>query len=733
MAATSVGFGWMEILLILLGGSGLLGMPPGQRDAAFLKAAPRQSLVYVEWASPGAGQPGARGIDGFTADPEIQALLRAIDKLLAPTDEAGAEDPEHLLPHRDTLRLAKLLAAHAGCLFAVADPPLAGNERIKIPTPAEVLSRVHICLIVDAGADAAAILEAIGRASHAEIPKQPRMHEIPGPLGLKLAVHQEGERLLIGFGRGTIERALAGLRGETPGLDSNPRFQAGWKHVSTERVGSVGWLDLQGTADFAIQSMGPAGILTQAVWRGAGADAVESVVSATGVVDGNIIQRTFVTTGGRTDGVLLLAKSPGLRLEQLAHIPADSDLVLAASLDLPQLVSGIRDLVAKTNPLLVKVYDEGVKELESEMGLNLGQDVYPAFGNAWTAFSAPSEGGLAGSGLIVAVEVRDRVKAGVIFDRLMQLLEQSMLSEDTSDFGVKAELKHQEFLGHSISYVSTSGFAFEAMPTTIPSFCLTKSHLLFAVHPQAIKAHLRSVNAPRPGFETVARTKFALTKDELLLAGYFDGAGAVQKLSALVPYLGQMLTETAQGHGWEFDPFTIPSSAALVPYAGDVALSIARQKDGVMVESKNPHIGMALFAVLGCARSWMQPNYEMLLEAKRQRRLPAENTGLGVAEGQVVPAKAEQPAARDPKDKETKEQPAGVVARRLTPLFLKALVPDGIQPLVPEDVFRRLAEPPSPEILKQREERRKQLEERRRERLDRRRAPPRPQGPTPID
>ena len=133
MAATSVGLGWMEILLVLLGGSGLLGMPPGPRDAAFLKAAPRQSLVYVEWASPAAGQPGARGIDGFIADPEIQALLRAIDKLLFPTDEVGDEDPEQQLPHRDTLRLAKLVTAHAGCLFAVADPPPAGNELVRSP------------------------------------------------------------------------------------------------------------------------------------------------------------------------------------------------------------------------------------------------------------------------------------------------------------------------------------------------------------------------------------------------------------------------------------------------------------------------------------------------------------------------------------------------------------------------------------------------------------------------
>ena len=34
MATTSVGVAWIEILLLLLSGGGLLGMPPGERDLA---------------------------------------------------------------------------------------------------------------------------------------------------------------------------------------------------------------------------------------------------------------------------------------------------------------------------------------------------------------------------------------------------------------------------------------------------------------------------------------------------------------------------------------------------------------------------------------------------------------------------------------------------------------------------------------------------------------------------
>jgi hypothetical protein len=711
----------MEILLVLIGGGGLLGMPPGERDAAFLKGAPPQSLVYLEWASRGAGKPGAPGLDGFVADPEIQALFGALDKLLLPPDvHSNFVDP---------LRLAKLVTAHSGCLFVFADPPADGDESIKIPAPAEVLAKFHACVIVNAGADAEAILDAIRSISHLEIPKLPRMHEIPAPMRLRILIHQEGDRLLIGLGEGTIERALAGLRGETPGLDTNPRFQAGWKRVALDRVGAVGWLDVRGIAEVALQTMGPAGLLAQVIWRGAGADALDSVVSAAGVVEGNVIQRTFVTTGGRTDGVLLLAKSPGLRLEQLSHIPADSDLVFAASADFSQLVSGARDLLAKTNPLTVSVFDEAVKELETELGLSLDKQVYPAFGNAWTAFNSPAEGGLAGSGLIVAVEVRDRAKAEVVFNRLLQLLEQSLPMGGDSDFGVTAELKRQEFQGHSISYVSRSGFAFGGGPAAIPSFCLTRGHLLFAVHPQALKAHLRQSAKPRPGFETVARTKLALSGDEFLLAGYFDGVRVIHLAAAVLPYFGQMMKDTAEGGGSEFDPFLIPSSAALVPYSGDVAVSASKHKEGLLVESKNPHLGLALIALVGTASVGVRLDSEMLLNSKKPRPLPAGNAGLGAAEGQVVPAAAEQPAAARPADPQSKESTASAVARRLTPLVLKALVPDDIQTFIPDEVFRRLSEPPSPEVLKQREERRKQLEERRRQRLERRGITPRRSKP----
>ena len=725
MASASFGMGFFEILLILLSGGGLMGTPPGARDAALLKAAPQQSLFYMEWASRGAGQPGAPGMDGFVADPEIQALFQVLEKGLT-SPNPGAEEPEEQLQRRrDATLLVKLMTAHSGAAILYVEPPQGGNGLLNVPTPADIIARIRAGVILNCEADCRIILEAAGRLTQQKIPEQPKMLEIPTPAGQPIIVHRERDRLLLGFGRGTIERLVAGLKGEIPGLDANPRFQAGWKRVGIERVGCVGWLDIQGATDFVLQSMGPAGLLAQAVVRGAGADAVDCAVSGTGIVNGNVVQRTFVATGGRTDGVLLLAKNPSLRPEQLAHIPADSELVMAASLDLPTLVAGVRDLISKTNPLSVRVFDEATKELEAELGLSLVRDVYPAVGNAWTAFSSPSEGGMLGSGLIVAVEVRDAARAQVVFNRLMQLLEQSVASDHDSDSGATVELKRQEFQGQVIHYVSSSGVSFGVSPAMTPSFCLTRSHILFGIHPQALKAHLRLQGKPRPGFDSIARSKLPLGSEGLLFSAYFDGARATQTLSGLLPFLGQSLTDMALANGWEFDAFSIPSAAALVPYSGDVAMSVAQQKDGILIESRNPQIGIALLTVLGAARSMARPDYEILLDAKRQRRAPVDNNGgLGAAEGQVVPAAAEKPAPKAVD--QPKETTAGAVSRRMTPLLLKALVPDDIQPMIPNEVFRRLAEPPSAETLKMREERRKMNEQRRRERLERRGSPPRP-------
>ncbi|MBC8117743.1 MAG: hypothetical protein H7062_25415 [Candidatus Saccharimonas sp.] len=723
MAAPSFGVGWLEVLFVLLGGSGLLGMPPGERDPSLLKAAPQQSLVYFEWAGRAAGQPGAAGIDGLAADPEIRAFFEALENAIAKAEYPDADEQQQRL-QREIPKLVKLLTAHPGCLFIGFEPPLPGDGLLQALAPNEVIARFRIGLVATAGKDVEPLLETIAQLTESDVGKQPKLHEVSaGPMALKLTIHREADRVMIGFGEGTIAQALACLKGAAPGLDANPRFQAGWKRVASPRVATVGWLDLQGVFENVTRTAGLAGPLFQVVLRGLSADALDYVVTGSGVVGGDIVQRTFLATGGRTDGLLLLAGGPALRNEQLRHIPADCDLVAAGSLNLAQVVLGARELVGRTTPASAAVFDEAVKQLESELGLSLEQDVYPAIGDAWTAFDSPSEGGLIGSSLIVAVEVRDVDRAAVLFDHLMKLLAQSLISDADPDFGGKtAELKRQAFLGHTICYVNTVGSGLGSEAAKTPSFCLTRGHILFALHPQALKAHLRQQSVNRPGFDAVASKKLARPEGELLALGRLDGARALQALCALAPYFGQAVLSHLQSEGFPLDAFAIPSAAALLPYASDATFVVVRQKDGLLVETKNAHTAILTAAVFGSARSWFMPNYDEYLEARRQRGQSVQNAGLGAAEGQVVPAAAVQPA-------KPPEKPAAAAARVLTPLVIKAMVPDGVQQFIPNEVFQRLGQPPTPEEIQRREDRRKQIDERRRQRQQKRLPLPFPPPP----
>ena len=723
MAAPSFGVGWLEVLFILLGGSGLLGMPPGERDAMLLKAAPQQTLLYFEWAGRGAGQPGASGIDGLAADPEIRAFFEALDQALTNAQYPDADEEQQRL-QKEVPKLVKLLMAHPGCLFVGFEPPMPGESLLKTLSPNDVIARFRIGLVLSAGKDVEPLLETIAQLAEADVGKQPKLQEVSvGPMALKLTIHREADRVLIGFGEGTVAKGLACLKSEAPGLDANVRFQAGWKRVASPRVATVGWFDLQGVFENVTRTAGPAGLLFQVILRGASADAMDYIVTGSGVVGGDLVQRTFLATGGRTDGLLLLAGGPAIRNEQLKHIPADSDLVAAGSLNLAQIVRGARELVGRTAPLSAAVFDEAVKQMESELGLNLELDVYPAIGDAWTAFDSPSEGGLIGSSLIVAVEVRDVKRAEVLFEHLMKLLEQSLVTDADPAFGVKSvEVKRQAFLSHTICYVNTIGWGLGSEAAKTPSFCLTRGHILFALHPQALKAHLRQQSANRPGFDAVATKKLARPDGDLLALGTLDGARAIQALCALTPYFGQSVLSHLQSEGFPLDAFAIPSAAALLPYASDATFVVVRQKDGLLVETKNAHTAILTAAVLGSAKAWFLPNYNEYLEARRQRGRSVQNAGLGPAEGQVVPAAAVLP-------EKPQEKPAAAAGRVLAPLVIKAMVPDGVQQFIPNEVFQRLGQPPTPEEIQRREERRRQIDERKRQRQQKRLPLPLPPPP----
>ena len=710
--------GIWEILFWIVAGSGLLGLPPGERDPALLKTVPAKSVLYFEWAARGQGQQGAAGIDGLAADPEILQFTQLIEAELAKhdlVDPHGVDETTALHLLRPVLpQIIQMVTAHPGCVFASFDAPRQNN-----PGAAGLLAALTSLqggIILSSGHDTDALWKSLNKALEANpdfhFDERSPTQSIPVAIpGYKLVIHREGARILIALGESTLPRIIEGLSGRQPGLDSNPRFQQSFNRVAVPRFSTAAWVDGNGIISGVTSAIGPLGLFVRPLLNMVGVDALDHLVQSSGVDRGTMIHRTFISTGGRTDGVMVLAAGVPIQPEQFAHIPADADLVMATSISLTRVFQESRQLLVKAQPLSVRVFDEAVKQLQTELELRIVEDVLPAFGDVVMAFDSPGAGGMIATSLIVSLEVKDAPKAAIVFDRLMKLIEQSLSSDHNElDYGESASLRRQEFLGKTICYVHSNEGSHPGGFSITPTFCLTGQHLLFAVHPQAMKAQLRYQQSKLPGFDQQAGRRVAVPLGEPLTYAYLDGPRASNTAGLLLPYLGHTLVSRLSEEGISLDAFAIPSAAAIVPYIGDSTAVITRQTDGLFIETKNgPPVVVAL-VFLSIYRAQNSNEFELLDVRRRRQANEAGQAQLGPAENGVVPAVAEK-----------KEAVPGKVDSnafgKLAPIFLKALIPDDLQQIIPESALRQLGEGPSPASIQRREEMKRKREERRQRRL----------------
>jgi hypothetical protein len=596
------GMAEIGIVVLMLGsslsGGGLMGLPPAERDAAFLKTAPADSLLYAEWAERSTGKSGAPGIDGLMADPEIRAFYQAVDKaILTMIERETAEgSPEEQILGKAVPPLVKSLLMRPGCVYVRFDQQ-AAVKAIEDLQPvigaAAGLLGLQGALIINGGDDADAIAKHIIELQQL-LPPQMRSKDLknqvfPLPLpGAKLTLHRHENYFVLAFGEGVVEKAVAGLSGKsTGGLASNPRFAAATKLVAMERTGEVSWLDVKGIVKTATEALGgPNGQMVSGIAKMIGADAIDSIVSATGIVDGQIRSKSFMTTSGKTEGILALVAGRAIKPSDLALVPADSDLVVAFSLNTEKVYDTIRTIVQRSDPSgeAAKLFDGTVLQLEKELELNLKDDVFASFGDVWTLHDSPSAGGLFVTSLVASLEVKDAEKANATFTQLMKILKQAV----PGDYGNANRrrgvyLEEAKFMGKTIYYVNTVG---DDVPFA-PAFCVTDKQLLAAPHPQALKAHLRFLQAKQPGFDTRIAKVIPKPDGDLLSVSFIESKTAVRYLYALVPYLGQLAMSELQRENIEIDIFSVPSARAILPYTDNAFSMTVRTKDGIYSESQS--------------------------------------------------------------------------------------------------------------------------------------------------
>ncbi|MCH8829620.1 MAG: hypothetical protein IID45_08590 [Planctomycetes bacterium] len=582
--------GIVVMMSTFFSGSGVMGLPPGERDVLLAQCPPADAVLYAEWSERSAGKAGAKGIDGLAADPEVRAFFKDLETaILALIEKKSANSgPEAKVLAKVVPQIVKILLNRPGCLSVSLDEKIVGKI-VGPPGPAQmmaVLAAVRATVVINAGKDAdklAKQIEALLALLPAEARKKGLNRQVipvPPPIG-KLILHRHNKYFILAFGKGALDQALAGLTGKSKGLLGNPRFVAAAKKVAFRRTATVAWIDVKTAIGKAVSIFGEP---VQKVVKIIGGDSIQHLMTSAGVIDGEVHTRTFIGTNGKTEGILALLSGRAIKPADLSHVPADSDLVFTVSVNAPKILATVRKIVAIADPASKDFFEKLLKQFEEELGLKIEMDLFAAFGDVWVFHDSKSAGGFFLTSLVGSLEIRDPQKAEDVFTKLMDVLEEQLPGETRPAprrRGIFLEKKI--FMGTTIYYVNSIG----GDAPFAPAFCLTNKHLLVAPHPQALKAHLRFQKSKQARFPSRFGKDLKMPKGELICYSYFESKRMLRLVYAFVPYFGQMILSQTQRSGMKMDIFSITSARGILPYFGDSTSSVVRTKDGILAESKN--------------------------------------------------------------------------------------------------------------------------------------------------
>jgi hypothetical protein len=353
-----------------------------------------------------------------------------------------------------------------------------------------------------------------------------------------------------------------------------------------------------------------------------GLDSTDAIVSATGVVDGQIRTKSYLGTGGKTNGVLALFSGRAMKPADFSHVPADSDLVVGFSLNAKAVLSAVRQVIGAVHPQAKADLETHIKQFETELGLRLEEDLLAAFGDVWVLHDSKSAGGIFLTSVVAGVEVKDHKKASDVFTKVRDIIEGALPRGRAGRFGRPrtVTLKSKSFEGERIYYINTVGDDFPFSP----AFCLTKTHLLAAPHPQALKAHLRFLKSNGKTFGDRLGKDLPLPKGDMIAVTFLESKRLVEALYAFAPYFGQLAMSEIQRGGAEIDIFSLPSARGILPYVGNSYSTTVRTDKGIYSESQSgvPGVNGAALLVVPGMLLWSVQVREHRIPARGIRAVP---------------------------------------------------------------------------------------------------------------
>jgi prepilin-type processing-associated H-X9-DG protein len=625
------------VMLGLSGGGGLaLGVPSLPEDPVLAKVAPEECLFYTSWA--GAAKPDPKSTnqtEQLLAEPEVQQMVAELERRIRSSlaEAAKREGPEAAVLVDEAIGWAKTLLTRPTAVFLTSvKPPIGPSQGPEIRGG----------MVVNVGEDGAklkaslekyqpALLRGPAKAEEVEIAGQ-KWHCLrldPGAPPITWGI--KGKYLMIGVGEGELQGMLKRAQGSAPKWLTALR-----KQLPVERPSTVAYVDVKALVDLAITEIlreDPApkasrGPTPRQVLDALGLGNVTSLGAVSGLDKEGYVSRTLLAIDGKPQGIFALATEKPLTAADLAPIPSDATIALAAQVNPDRVFETILSIVGQIEPRARQEILQEFAQAKEHLGVDFQNDVFKSLGDTWCIYNSPSESGLIPIGAIAVVQVKDYKRLATAHEKLLAAAKEAAKREgeraikgtkdkspprdtkgrattriEKTDDGRTVEvevveavepppryppprrrpgpqIEHFQFAGKEVYFFNARTAEFPLAP----AWCLTEKELIFSLFPQGIKAYL-SRGAKAKSLAKVPEVAEALQGGGPLGLAYCDARKLFDLVYPFVPMIAQWAVSAMAWEGINVDVSLLPSAGAIGRHLRPSLTVVRRTKAGIEMVS----------------------------------------------------------------------------------------------------------------------------------------------------
>lgn len=581
MAATSVAL--LPFALLLLFGSGVglpVCLPPGDPDPALDKMAPDECLLFTCWSGWQAADPSSgNATERLLAEPEIHQLLTQADQelrrwlLQMAESDRDAAVAARIMPPVVKVLLTRPLAMYVSQLeLARNAPPQVRGAVVANLGPVRGEIENLLKQIPDEEVEAVTIDGAPFRRWRLDV-DQAAPH-------VTFGIH--GDYFIAAVGDGEVEALLKRQATPPPGwlVQLRERYRN-----EVDRVATVSYVDLAGGLEALRPLTGGEGLQ---VLNQLGLGNLDRFESVAGLDKQGYVGLAALDLRGPPQGLVRALAGEPLQASDLAVIPPDPYLALAVRMDVKKLFDEMLEIAGTVDPRAANDLQSGIGALEQMIGMRVREEFLQSLGDVWTLHASPEDGGLL-TGWTATVPVRDKGKV-----TLALALARTRLVAATQGRGRRGAVKvvWNRFADEDIYHFSVA----DGIPFA-PAYCVTDSHLVVGLFPQAVKSFLlRSGDKKTLASAPKVAAQLARKPGPLTLA-YVDNKELLQLAYPFVQMGLRMVNGDLARDEAPLDYFKLPSLTSMSRHLG-AGVSVTRKTDhGFEFEQRQTLPGGSIGAV----------------------------------------------------------------------------------------------------------------------------------------